>query len=132
MFSTLFLQFINKQLNTEKSYCRYLNIQTCSSNTVFALLVPRVTPGRVNGGGGGRSELVITWEVNLYSNTKHLNELIKMHFESSAPLPYIFFNAFSKNKPVSNVLNEKYDIKLFKLILISNTTCVCGCSFMLK
>ncbi|KAF6735506.1 Contactin-4, partial [Oryzias melastigma] len=23
---------------------------------------PRVTPGRVNGGGGGRSELVITWE----------------------------------------------------------------------
>lgn len=30
------------------------------------LLVPRVTPARVNGGGGGRSELVITWEVNLY------------------------------------------------------------------
>lgn len=27
--------------------------------------VPRVTPARVNGGGGGRSELVITWEVKL-------------------------------------------------------------------
>ncbi|XP_020487967.1 contactin-4 isoform X1 [Labrus bergylta] len=25
-------------------------------------MLPRVTPGRVNGGGGGRSELVITWE----------------------------------------------------------------------
>ncbi|XP_047439270.1 contactin-4 isoform X2 [Mugil cephalus] len=28
----------------------------------FDLIVPRVTPARVNGGGGGRSELVITWE----------------------------------------------------------------------
>lgn len=28
---------------------------------------PRVAPARVNGGGGGRSELVITWEVNLFS-----------------------------------------------------------------
>lgn len=27
--------------------------------------VPRVTPARVNGGGGGRSELVITWEVKV-------------------------------------------------------------------
>lgn len=36
-------------------------------DTVIDLLVPRVTPARVNGGGGGRSELVITWEVNLYS-----------------------------------------------------------------
>lgn len=36
-------------------------------DTVVDLLVPRVTPARVNGGGGGRSELVITWEVNLYS-----------------------------------------------------------------
>lgn len=27
------------------------------------MLAPRVTPARVNGGGGGRSELVITWEV---------------------------------------------------------------------
>lgn len=26
---------------------------------------PRVTPARVDGGGGGRSELVITWEVRL-------------------------------------------------------------------
>lgn len=40
-----------------------------TSNTVFDLLVPRVTPARVNGGGGGRSELVITWEVNMYSHT---------------------------------------------------------------
>lgn len=29
------------------------------------VLVPRVTPARVNGGGGGRSELVITWEVSV-------------------------------------------------------------------
>lgn len=33
---------------------------------MFDLVVPRVTPARVNGGGGGRSELVITWEVNMY------------------------------------------------------------------
>ena len=39
----------------------YLNIQT----------VPRVTPARVNGGGGGRSELVITWEVNMHLYTLH-------------------------------------------------------------
>lgn len=34
-------------------------------DAVFDVAVPRVTPARVNGGGGGRSELVITWEVNL-------------------------------------------------------------------
>jgi hypothetical protein len=27
------------------------------------LAAPKITPSRVNGGGGGRSELVITWEV---------------------------------------------------------------------
>lgn len=34
---------------------------------IFSLfsLVPRVTPANVNGGGGSRSELVITWEVKL-------------------------------------------------------------------
>lgn len=36
------------------------------SNEPFsAAPAPRVTPARVNGGGGGRSELVITWEVRL-------------------------------------------------------------------
>lgn len=35
------------------------------------VLVPRVTPARVNGGGGGRSELVITWEVNIHVHTVH-------------------------------------------------------------
>ena len=38
---------------------------------MFDLSVPRVTPARVNGGGGGRSELVITWEVNMHLHTLH-------------------------------------------------------------
>lgn len=33
-------------------------------NKVFVVVVPDAAPGDVGGGGGSRSELVITWEVS--------------------------------------------------------------------
>lgn len=41
----------------------FSSFKTGFKSIYFFLTVPRTTPARVSGGGGSRSELVITWEV---------------------------------------------------------------------
>lgn len=67
-----FFQHLFVSNNIEKLHISYINSRIwLNLLIVFDLLVPRVTPARVSGGGGGRSELVITWEVSIQINTKY-------------------------------------------------------------
>lgn len=43
---------------------------------LFIFSVPEVTPANVSGGGGSKSELVITWEVSGVQTKRKINTVV--------------------------------------------------------